>query len=180
MLAAVRHGQIGGSWPGSYIASRGASAIWRGLTRPTRPPGLIATMVDQIDTRQATGPDVAELLAAQARTESESTSLRVARQHEVRVKQEEPSLCGIRAFGYARDFSVLIPEEAALIREATQGVLAGEGLGGICADWAERGVRSRTRKVWRPTSLHTPLMRATLSGNRSITACSRPLFCQRS
>ena len=128
--------------------------------------GFIATVVDQIDTREPASRFVAELLTAQARMESENASIRVRRQHEERAKKGAPVLGGVRAFGWTADRTAVISEEATLIREAAQRVFAGEGIRGICLDWERRGVKSSAGKTWKASPLRAMLMRATLSGQR--------------
>ena len=126
----------------------------------------IASVVEGIDTRQATGRFVAELLTAQARMESANTSTRVTRAHEAMAKQGRPVLGGTRAFGYSPNRKEIKPEEAELIREAAARVLAGEGIRGVCMDWQARGVKSPVGKPWKQAPLRRLLMSGLLSAQR--------------
>jgi len=128
--------------------------------------GFIATVIEAIDTRQPTGRFVAELLVAQARMESENTSVRVTRAHEQMAKSGRPALGGTRAFGYNLSRKTIIAEEADLIHEAAARVLAGEGIRGICLDWERRGVKSPAGKPWRQGPLRRVLTNPMLSGQR--------------
>ncbi len=135
---------------------------------------FIASVIEGIDTRQATGRFVAELLTAQARMESANTSTRVTRAHEAMAKQGRPVLGGTRAFGFTLNRKEIKPEEAELIHEAAGRVLAGEGIRGICLDWQARGVTSPAGKPWKATPLRRLLMGALLSGQREHNGTLTP------
>lgn len=127
--------------------------------------GFIATVVDAIDTRSSTGRFVAELLTAQARMESENTSIRQKRKHAELVAKGKPGVGGNRKFGYSKQ-SDIIETEAALVREARDRVFAGESMRGIARDWKARGVVTPLGNVWHPAALRRMLMGAQLSGQR--------------
>ena len=136
--------------------------------------GFIATVVESIDTREPAGRFVAELLVAQARMESENSSIRIRRKHEELAKAGKPNLGGTRAFGYSRDRTAIVPEEAVLIREAVQRVFAGEGLRGICRDWQQRGVLTPTGKPWIQTPLRRMLLSPAISAQRALNGVMTP------
>ncbi len=167
MLAALREGAIDGvlAWKIDRLTRRQRDFV-RVDEECEASGGFIATVVEGIDTRQSTGRFVAELLTAQARMESENISTRVRRAHEQMAKQGRPVLGGTRAFGYSRDRRTIVVEEAALVREALDRVLAGEGLRGIALDWQARGVRSPTGRPWQVTPLKRALTSPTLAGVR--------------
>jgi site-specific DNA recombinase len=128
--------------------------------------GFVASVTEPINTTEPYGQFVAEFLVAQARMESANQSTRLRRKaRELRERGVPPSN-GRRCFGYATGYAVAIPEEAALLREARDRVLAGESLRGICFDWADRGVRSSRGNQWGVTVLRRLLCSATLSGQR--------------
>jgi len=145
MLTAVREKQIDGvlAWKMDRITRR-----QRDLVRLDEAcedsSGFIATVIEGIDTRLPAGRFVAELLVAQARMESENASIRITRKHEDLAKEGKPSRGGTRMFGFTRDRSQVVPDEAALIREAAERIYAGEGLRGVCMDWKRRGVVTPT------------------------------------
>jgi DNA invertase Pin-like site-specific DNA recombinase len=128
--------------------------------------GFIATVVEGIDTCQPTGRFVAELLVAQARMESENQSVRLRRKAEELAKEGRPYTGGTRMFGYSRDRMAVIPEEAALIREAVRRISAGEPLRGLCWDWRKRGVTTPAGGPWQQHPLKSMLTSAALSGQR--------------
>ena len=90
------------------------------------------------------------------------------RAHEAGAKRGDPMRGGTRPFGHTADWSVIVPAEAKLIREAKRRLLAGESLRGICFDWAERGVVSSAGHAWKQRSLRRSLMSARLSGQREF------------
>jgi len=129
--------------------------------------GFIATVVEGLDTRQPTGRFVAELLVAQARMESEDTSLRVKRAHQQMAQQGRPVTGGLRAYGYTRDRSAIVPEEAELIREAIAKVCNGASLRSITLDWQKRGIVTPTGRPWQATPLRRVLVNPMLAGRRT-------------
>jgi DNA invertase Pin-like site-specific DNA recombinase len=68
-----------------------------------------------------------------------------------------------RAFGFHRDGSV-DEVEAAEIRKATDGVLAGESLAGIVRDWNARGVSTTEGGPWHVSTLRRMLSAPRLAG----------------
>ena len=169
MLGAVRDKHVDGvlAWKIDRITRRQKDLVR--LDEVCEQAGaFIATVVEGIDTREPTGRFVAELLVAQARMESENSSIRVIRKHKEMAKAGEPSLGGTRAFGYSKDRSTIVPKEAGLIREATQRIIAGEGVRGICRDWEQRGVVTPTGKPWIQTPLRRMLLSPALSAQREL------------
>lgn len=126
----------------------------------------ISTVVENIDTQQPTGRFVLELLVAQARMESENASVRIKRKEAERAAKGLPSTGGYRLYGYTKDRSAVIPEEALLVREAATRILAGETLGGVCWDWKRRGVVSVLGGAWSKHVLRGYLLRPAVAGFR--------------
>jgi len=175
MLIAVRERQIDGvlSWKIDRFTRRQRDLVR--LDEQCEEVGAcILTVIEGIDTRQPTGRFVAELLVAQARMESENTSVRVTRAHEQMAKSGRPALGGTRAFGYNLSRETIIAEEADLIHEAVARVLAGEGITTICMDWERRGVKSPAGKAWRQTPLRRILTNPMLSGQREYRGIATP------
>lgn len=77
--------------------------------------------------------------SAMDREESKKTSDRMLAVRAREAKAGVPRIAGRRPFGYARDMSEVRPEEAVLIEEAAQRVLAGESVWGVCSDWNSSG-----------------------------------------
>ena len=167
MLEAVRTKAIDGvlAWKIDRITRRQRDLVR--LDEACEEAGaFIGTVVEGIDTRQPTGRFVAELLVAQARMESENSSIRVARKHEERAAAGKPIAGGTRMFGYSLDRMTVMPDEASLIREAVQRVYAGGSLRGICNDWRARGPITPAGGPWQQFPLKRLLTSAALSGQR--------------
>ena len=169
MLAAIRDRQIDGvlAWKMDRLSRRQRDLV-RLDEECEAVAGAILTVVEGIDTRQASGRFVGELLVSMARMESENSSVRVARKHLERAAAGKPSTGGNRMFGYSRDRMTILPDEAALIREASRRILAGESLRGVCRDWRERGVKTTTGRRWSVTPLRHLLQSAALAGQRDL------------
>ena len=167
MLEAVRTHAIDGvlSWRMDRISRRQRDLV-RLDEMCEAAGGFIATVVEGIDTRQASGRFVGELLVSMARMESSNTSVRVKRAAEAAAKAGRPSPGGCRAFGYTLDRTAIIPQEADLIREGARRVQAGEGVRGICLDWERRGIVSPTGKPWQQSPLRRVLASGLVSGQR--------------
>jgi DNA invertase Pin-like site-specific DNA recombinase len=169
MLDAIRSGEIGG-----VIA-------WH-TDRLHRSPRELETFIDTlrnagdvpvatvkagtIDLATPAGRAVARTLGAWARYESEHKSERIRRKHLQLAQSGEWSGGGNRAYGYTSDGKSIVPEEAAIIREAAERVLAGESLTSVAADLRLRGIQTSTGIAWRQSQLGRMLRTAHLSGQR--------------
>src|SRR5581483_9898915 len=100
----------------------------------------LVSVNDSIDTSSPGGRFVFTVLSALAQMESEQISMRVTAANAYRAAQGKPQGGGTRTFGYATGGMEVIPEEAALILEAAERVLAGEGTTAIARDWNARRV----------------------------------------
>lgn len=128
--------------------------------------GFIATVSDGIDTRNPASRFIAEILVSQARMESQNQSTRITRKEAERAANGLPATGGDRLYGYTSDRSHIIPEEAALVREAAARILAGETLNGVCWDWKRRGVKSVRGGSWSKQVMRRYLMRPAIAGFR--------------
>lgn len=185
-LAALRAREVGtlAVWKLDRLSRRGAGQIGLVLDDVERVGGRLVFLQDHIDT--STGGNqrmVIVMLSEQARAESANTSLRV------RVKKEDSRtngeyLGGPPPFGYTVDKARKLtprPDEAALMREVADRILAGETLLAICRDWNARGIpasrskyRAAMRKgeptegldrgLWRPSTLSAALRSPALAG----------------
>ena len=111
---------------------------------------------------------VARLLAAVAANESDAKSRRSKRKMRELAEAGKPHGGGPRPFGFQPDRITHDDREAALVREMTARVLAGESLSSICR-WLEKEevstVRGGTR--WRPTTVRGLLLSPRLYGKRT-------------
>ncbi len=167
MLTALRSGDLVGIvvWKLDRL-SRQQRDLVRVMEACEPHKAFIASVMEPIDTRETYGQFVAELLVAQARMESANTSARIRRKvHEIAL-QGDPPVPGKRGFGYSRDHNQVIPEEAALIREARDRLLAGESLRALCYDWQRRGVETTLGNPFQPSVLKRMLTSPIISGQR--------------
>jgi hypothetical protein len=77
-----------------------------------------------------------------------------------------PSGGGTRPFGFEPDKRTIRESEAELIREVADRILAGDSLGAVCADWAQRGIATVTGREWLPNVLRGILMAPRVAGLR--------------
>lgn len=136
---------------------------------------VVTVTAGDIDLSTPIGRMIARQLGTFARYESEHRSERV--KAALRQTAEEGRWSGRRPFGYdlVRDADgapvgdgllVVVPYEAALIREAAERILSGETVYGVCKDFQERGVTSPLGRQWRTPSLRAVLVSSTTAGLR--------------
>jgi DNA invertase Pin-like site-specific DNA recombinase len=104
--------------------------------------------------------------SAMDREESKKTSDRMLDVRRREAKDGMPRIAGRRAYGYSRDFSEVVAEEAALVLEATDRVLAGESVWGVCTDWNARNIASVTGRPWTVQTLTSILRSGRIAGLR--------------
>jgi hypothetical protein len=119
----------------------------------------------EYDLTSAAGRMTARVVGAVARHESEQKSDRIRRQREQAAAQGRFQ-GGFRAYGYDADGVTVRAEEAAMIREAAERVLAGESVRRVAIDWNERGVPSPNGRQWAITSLRNILSSPRIAGRR--------------
>ncbi|MEN4399602.1 recombinase family protein [Mycolicibacterium conceptionense] len=117
------------------------------------------------DLSSASGRMQAKMLGTVAEFESEHKSERIRR------KLEQNAANGIhhggsRPFGWLEDRVTLDPAEAAVVREATQRILAGESVKGIARTLNDLGHLSSVGKPWRDVTVRTMLLRPRNAGLR--------------
>jgi site-specific DNA recombinase len=131
--------------------------------------GRFIAIRDGLDSATASSELLIRIMAAVAKMESDNTSARILSKHaELRTNGQWSG--GRRAFGLTDDWSETVPEEVAVILEAADRILAGEGLAGIATDWQERGVVTRGGKVWDTSSIKRMLLSPRMIGKRRVGA----------
>ncbi|MEV5689914.1 recombinase family protein [Micromonospora globbae] len=115
------------------------------------------------DLSTAAGRRIARTLAAQDAGEAEDIAERVQRQ-KVQAATDGRWLGGRRPFGYEADGVTVRESEAAVIREATDAILAGTSLRSFAAQLNARQVVTSTGRPWTPTELRKVLLRARNAG----------------
>lgn len=92
---------------------------------------------------------------------------RLQRMHQQRAEQGLPSGGGLRPFGYRPGGLELDDIEAALVAEAVDRILAGEGLMAVCRDFNARGITTSRGNRWTTTTLRQMLIGWRIYGIRS-------------
>lgn len=116
-----------------------------------------------LDLTTATGRWQARQLGAMARYEVERMIERQRRARDQKVQRGEWS-GGPRPYGWETDGVTPIPEEIAVIREATDTVLAGGSVRALAADLNERALYSSTGAHWDGSTLRRMLRRPRNAG----------------
>jgi len=119
-----------------------------------------------VDLTTPQGRMVARLGSVIARGESDKNAYRLRRKHAELASKGKVSGGGTRPYGYTQDRRHIVPEEAAIIREAAKRLLAGDSARSICVDLNERGVRTSVGGEWTPNTLNRMLRSARISGRR--------------
>lgn len=126
----------------------------------------LASVTGDVDLSTHDGRFMARILGAVARKESDDKSRRTKRKH-LELAEAGAAVGGGRPFGYETDRKTIRPDEAAMIQEAVDRVLAGDSIRGVCADWNTRGVPTVRGGRWTQTSLRRCLLGYRIAGKRS-------------
>ncbi len=120
---------------------------------------------------------VARITGAVARKESEDKSRRGRRKALALAQEGAVAGGGSRPFGYEDDRLTVREDEAELIREAAEAVLAGRTLRAVVAEWNARGIPTVSGRPWRTVVLRRILTGGRWAGLREHGAkTSRPKF----
>lgn len=118
----------------------------------------------ELDLSTPAGRMVARVHCAIARHETEHKAERQKRAELQRAQTGGARVAGIRAYGYALDRATIVPDEAAIIRDAASRILKGESLRSVCASLNGDQIPTVTGKTWQPTVLREMLRRPRLAG----------------
>lgn len=130
--------------------------------------GVKLVSVMEPDQGDATSDLTRRILSIVAEQESRNTSMRVKSAIEAAARAGKYHSGGMRAFGYTRDRSAVVPEEAKLIAEAADRILAGDSIRAILRDWEARGMnRCSSGKPWGPSYLSRALRNPLYAGLRT-------------
>jgi DNA invertase Pin-like site-specific DNA recombinase len=108
------------------------------------------------------------ILAAMAEQESKNTSTRLKRQRLQAAERGEPNQGGRRPFGYTTLPRTIKDDEAAVVRELADRLLAGESVRSLTA-WANTVSTATTGKPWSQRTLRGMLLSPALAGWRTYT-----------
>jgi site-specific DNA recombinase len=161
LLADLRAGTVDAVlvWKMDRLTRQGITGISRFLeVLEEASAELVSATEPFLDTTTPMGRGVLGLIASMAEQESANISLRVKRAHESSAANGKMHGGGSRQYGLSRD-GKLVLEEAGVIREAMERVLAGESLRQIAGDLNARGVPTTTageRRKPRPGQVVDP------------------------
>jgi hypothetical protein len=119
-----------------------------------------------IDLSTGDGRFKARILGSVAAKESDDKSRRIRRKMEELARNGQNGGGGTRPFGFESDRVTVRPDEARVIRELADRLLAGESVRSLCRDLERRSVLTPTGRPWVPTSLTRMLRSARISGQR--------------
>ena len=125
----------------------------------------VTVQAGELDLGTASGRMVARMLGAAARHESEQKSERIRRSRQQAAEAGKAN--GRLGYGYNNDGTINL-QQAAVLREAANQLLAGETLYAVTTDLNARGVPSPRGRIygWKSANLRTSITRATLAGWR--------------
>lgn len=126
----------------------------------------LACVTGEIDLGTHDGRFHARILGAVARKESDDKSRRLTRKHLELANAGKVSGGGTRPYGYAKDRVTVIPEEATVINEMAERLLAGDSLRSIAASLNDRAVPTVSQREWTTHSVRQLLYSARISGQR--------------
>lgn len=128
--------------------------------------GVLHSVNEHLDLDTPMGRGVAGIIASVAEQESSNISLRV--KSATRQQAAEGRMHGgARKFGWTTT-GELVPEEAALIKEAAKRVIVGESLRRIATDWNEREIKTaRNASGWHGMTIRQMLLSPVNRGVRT-------------
>jgi DNA invertase Pin-like site-specific DNA recombinase len=126
----------------------------------------LVSVIEPFDTSTPMGKGYAAMVASMAEQESVNISTRVRRKQADNAAEGRPH-GGQRPFGYSSD-GVVLPDEAAAVREARDRVLAEESTLSIVVDWNARGIRPVRGQQWRAHSFKRMVTGAHIAGLRTF------------
>jgi DNA invertase Pin-like site-specific DNA recombinase len=168
MLADIADGQVGAVlvWHTDRLHRRSKELEeYIEVCEPRSVPTYAVTS-GEIDLSTADGRCFARILAAMATKESDDKSRRIRRKHEELAQAGKMAGGGTRPYGYQSDRRTIEPEEAAIVREAAERILAGDSLRSLASDLNDRGITTVTGKQWPVQVLRRMLLSARISGQR--------------
>ncbi|MHA7209605.1 recombinase family protein [Arthrobacter sp. MDT1-65] len=122
-----------------------------------------SVVAGKVDLASADGRMFATILGAFGAAEREKTSERLLRK--AKANAEEGRWPGRRVYGYESD-GTIVPEEADVIRELAQRILAGEGLNAVANSFNARGIPTLQGAEWRAATLVGIARSARIAGHR--------------
>jgi site-specific DNA recombinase len=165
MLSDVRMGAYGGviTWKLDRFM-RGFRALTDLTEACDASKTFYRTVEGNIDSRVEGSIMMVALVAAMGLSESKNISVRQrAKQKELR-EQGKPHGGGRRPYGHSKSWSEVIPDEAAILKEASGRILAGEAIRSVCRDLNTRKIKTANNARWSPIALREMLRSYRLAG----------------
>jgi site-specific DNA recombinase len=119
-----------------------------------------------VDLSSPSGRAVARTLSAWARYESENKSDRQRRKAFELAQAGKLAGGGYRPYGFQQDRKTIKEDEAAVIREVAERIIAGESMGALIRDLNERSVPTSEGGRWTNTTMRRLLTSPRISGQR--------------
>jgi site-specific DNA recombinase len=142
---------------------------------------FLASVTEPIDSSTELGLIIVRILVNFAQLESATKSERLrAKSAEMARAGRPPG--GPTPFGYTPGLEAVVPEEAALLRDAARRLVDGDSLRAICRDWHRQGVLGRKGAPVTPAALRVILRSRRLVGERTLrgevvaTGCWPPIL----
>lgn len=124
----------------------------------------VASVGGDIDLSTDSGITMARIAVAIANQSSRDASRRIKRAKEANLEKGRWNGGGIRAYGYNRDRTEVIPAEAAIIRELAERTLAGQSTYSILDDLNARGVPTVREGTWKSATVKRILTSGVAAG----------------
>lgn len=124
-----------------------------------------AVQAGHLDLSNPAGRAVARTVTAWSTYEGEQKALRQKASNDQRAASGVPA-AGRRCYGYSKDGTAVVEDEAAHIRRAALAVLDGVSMRSIVAQMNAAGSRTTAGNLWKPTELRRYLQRPRLAGHR--------------
>jgi site-specific DNA recombinase len=126
----------------------------------------LATVTGEHDLATPSGRLHFRMLGSIARYESEHRAERLRLKFQEQARAGRPNGGGRRPFGFEPDKLTVNEPEAALLRDAAERLLVGEGLHAVLRDWWAHGIVTPAGNRWSSTSLRRALLAPRTAGLR--------------
>jgi site-specific DNA recombinase len=128
---------------------------------------FLASVNEPIDTTNELGLTIVRILVAFAQLESATMSMRIQSAKRAAAEAGRPPRSGQRPFGLDVTWTTVVPEEATVIVECADRILAGASLRSVTRDLNARGVQSVKQRPWTPRVLRSILISPRIAGLRA-------------
>jgi site-specific DNA recombinase len=125
-----------------------------------------AAVTGSLDLSTDAGITMARVMVAMANKSSRDTARRVSRKHLSLAETGRFGGGGRRPYGYEPDGMTIVEDEAAIIRELAERVIAGESLTALACDLEARDVPTVHGSPWQSRSVHSVVSKSRNAGLR--------------